>query len=89
MNNDLISREALKKALIEAHINKTLTFDIATFGCVMNTIDNAPTVEPTKGKWLPRTSYDGFTYWRCDNCRVDVDETTDYCPHCGADMRRQ
>ena len=45
---DLISREALKKALIEAHINRTLSFDIATFGCVMNTIDNAPTVEPCK-----------------------------------------
>lgn len=46
MNNDLISREALKKALIEAHINRVLTFDIATFNCVMSTIDNAPTVEP-------------------------------------------
>ena len=43
---DLISREALKKALTEAHINMTLTFDIATFNCVMNTIDNAPTVTP-------------------------------------------
>lgn len=48
MNNDLISREALKKALIEAHINRVLTFDIATFNCVMSTIDNAPTVEPEK-----------------------------------------
>lgn len=44
MNNDLISREALKKALIEAHINRVLTFDISTFNCVMSTIDNAPTV---------------------------------------------
>ena len=45
MNNDLISRSALKDALSEAHINRTLTFDIATFGCVMKIIDNAPTVE--------------------------------------------
>ena len=43
---DLISREALKKALKDAHINMKLTFDIATFNCVKNTIDNAPTVEP-------------------------------------------
>ena len=48
MNNDLISREAQKKALTEAHINRTLTFDIATFGCVMSAIDNAPTVSPYK-----------------------------------------
>lgn len=30
MNDDLISREALKKALINAHINMALTFDIST-----------------------------------------------------------
>lgn len=47
MNNDLISRDALKKALIEAHINRVLTFDIATFNCVMNTIDEAPSVSPS------------------------------------------
>ena len=41
----LIDADALKKALTEAHINRTLTFDIATFGCVMSAIDNAPTVE--------------------------------------------
>lgn len=46
MNNDLISREALKKALKEAHTKMELTFDIASFGCVMNIIDNAPTVNP-------------------------------------------
>lgn len=45
MNNDLISREALKKAIINAHINMELTFDISTFNCVMNIIDNAPTVD--------------------------------------------
>ena len=40
----LIDANALKKALKDAHINMKLTFDIATFNCVMNTIDNAPTV---------------------------------------------
>lgn len=43
----LIDAEALKKALINAHINMVLTFDISTFNCVMNTIDNAPTVDTT------------------------------------------
>lgn len=42
----LIDAEALKKALKDAHINMKLTFDIATFNCVMNTVDNASTVEP-------------------------------------------
>lgn len=40
----LIDADALKKALKDAHINMELTFDIATFNCVMSTIDNAPPV---------------------------------------------
>lgn len=47
----LIDAEALKKALINAHINMVLTFDISTFNCVMNTIDNAPTVDISKEVW--------------------------------------
>ena len=43
----LIDAEALKKALIEASVNMELTFDIATFNCVMTTIDNTPTVDKT------------------------------------------
>ena len=45
MKDDLISREDMKKALTNAHINMELTFDISTFNCVMNIIDNAPTVK--------------------------------------------
>ena len=48
MNNDLISREALKKAIkeklgiyIDGTFNNRLLFDI---------IDNAPTIEPEKAK---------------------------------------
>lgn len=56
----IIDAEALKKALINAHINMVLTFDISTFNCVMNTIDNAPTVElliarGTNGVVIPMT----------------------------------
>ena len=41
----LIDADELKKTLKEAHINMKLTFDIATFNCVMNIIDNAPTAD--------------------------------------------
>jgi len=58
MNNDLISREALKKAIDEL-------FDNGGYdsGLVINTIDNAPTVDITEEQaidklhetgWLPR-----------------------------------
>lgn len=50
-NGDLISRSVLKKALREAHINMELTFGIASYGCVMNIIDNAPAVDISKEVW--------------------------------------
>ena len=43
----LIDADALKDSLVNAHINRVITFDINTFRCVMNCIDNAPTVDTT------------------------------------------
>ena len=41
-----------------------------------------------KGKWIPQTDYDGFTYWKCSECGKKNDyEITDFCFRCGADMR--
>ena len=71
VKGDLISREALKKALINAHINMALTFDISTFNYVMNTIDNAPTVEAErKSDNLPSCNsclHNGT--WDCIKCK--------------------
>lgn len=49
--SDLISREALKEALKEAHANFELTFDINTYGEVINIINNAPTIDISKEVW--------------------------------------
>lgn len=43
MNNDLISREALKKELIDSCIDETMKVSLPF---VLRKIDNAPTVEP-------------------------------------------
>lgn len=43
-----------------------------------------------KGKWIPQTDYDGFTYWKCSECGKKNDyEITDFCFRCGADMRKE
>lgn len=82
MNNDLISRAALKKVLTEEHINMTLTFDIDTFNCVMNIIDNAPTVEERPhGKWISASSF-----YICGNCGIDSRYKSHFCSCCGAQM---
>lgn len=36
-----------------------------------------------KGEWV--MDEDGFPY--CNKCGSYPDFTTDFCPHCGADMR--
>jgi hypothetical protein len=38
--------------------------------------------ERPKGKWRV---YEGII--SCENCRCEVEETTPFCPNCGADMR--
>ena len=56
---------------------------------IIETIENAPTVEPVRGKWL----YNGFNNeWECSNCKSQIALSDDrnahpnFCPNCGADM---
>lgn len=88
MNNDLISREALKKAL-RSECRKCK--NIYMFECLthlLNITDNAPTVEerPT-GEWI----FDGE--WRCSMCdqtpwynKNPMESGYKFCPNCGAKM---
>ncbi|MBO7682358.1 MAG: hypothetical protein J6T17_06350 [Clostridia bacterium] len=58
--------------------------------CVDEMIDTAPTIDPVKrGKWL-RTP----TWWAyCSVCGMEPpnesNETTDFCPNCGAKMDKE
>ena len=42
-----------------------------------------------KGKWIPQTDFDGFTYWKCSECGKVYEGKTNFCPNCGADMRKE
>ena len=49
-------------------------------------IENMPTIERKKGKWIER--FDDDDKWvMCTNCHKDEDKASPFCPHCGADMR--
>ena len=67
-------------------------------------IENAPTIEERKvGKWIPHSEksreYIGtvlidvtYDYWFCDACGYRVEKGQpmyNFCPNCGADMRRR
>lgn len=102
MNDDLISRSALRKkvnSFFDSQYEGLVSSDLIKYAeAVDDFIDNAPTIEAT-------TVYE---FKGCDNCELDrpkgkwildsigcycseckkhPDVTTDYCPFCGADMR--
>ena len=85
MSSDLISREALKKALKEY---KYCGF----YDKVIEIIDNAPTVEERpQGEWICITKSTFPQYqpdeYKCSECSGPSSIEYYFCPHCGADMR--
>ena len=87
MNNDLISRSELKKALSE---NITiLTFNVSYDGILAEIIDNAPTVEMPQGEWIAQ----GKEYIECDNCNTWFKKRYlpygNFCCKCGAKMKER
>ena len=67
---------------------------IVSAEAVFDTILNAPTIEPRRGKWERHHSGPygyAFRLLYCSECGKDyydeLAERFNYCPNCGADMR--
>lgn len=86
-----IDGDALKDRL------QSLAYDDWSQGVIISMVDayrkcadiveEQPTIEPRKGKWI---SYDegDFDYdYKCSNCGYAVWDDSDFCPGCGAEMR--
>ena len=62
---------------------------------VREIINNAPTIEPKRGEWeLFYESKDGDNVYKCSCCRFltvipEGIKLFSFCPHCGADMRKE
>lgn len=94
MNNELISREALKKVLnfvydcayIDSKSKEGIVSDI------IDEIDNAPTVKPKQGEWIIQPH---SMIMRCSLCENEetaegigiVDTNKHFCSNCGAEMK--
>lgn len=54
-------------------------------------LESIDTIEPKKGKWYHAWENEHFDVadWECSECAgiIHKTERTDFCPHCGADMR--
>lgn len=67
------------------------TYDKA---CIIGLIEDAPTIEERKGKWINHRNDMGHNIADCSECGeamqwYDPDTSPNYCPNCGADMRRE
>jgi hypothetical protein len=90
-SDDCISRQAVEDAMYDA----TRAMDL-NYGQIMDYIDNMPPATPIrpKGHWIKTElpSRDAHECSECgnlaifDECRNE-EMLTDFCPHCGADMR--
>lgn len=82
MNNDLISRKALKDKIRNQISKYNSGLDVFTTKRIFNLIDNAPTVsERPKGEWGKRN--------QCPFCSyIRQWEDDKFCGNCGADLRK-
>lgn len=94
MSERLIDAEALDKTL-EFYAAAYSPIDGMKERLVHDTIQScrkhlqaAPTIEPKRGEWI---SVDGFYKRKCSICgkEKDLTDNFNYCPNCGADMRKE
>lgn len=85
MDDDLISRKELRKAFKESGY-----FTGPWLHWARLLIDIAPTVKRPQGRWIDTGHME--EYWaeeyQCPICG-EKDHWHNFCPHCGADMRKE
>ena len=55
-------------------------------------IDRQPTIEKRKkGRWIGTVEdwRNQIVWWGCSECGMDISTRYNYCPDCGADMRKE
>ena len=93
--DDLISRKAAIDAV--EYITSSMSVCVNSDEChgmkrmqrqAVIELTNLPSAQPErkKGTWSPWKYHNGF---RCENCNEPVDNKYNFCPSCGADMRKE
>ena len=77
--------EELKAALSSKEGSEITGHSVRRFLLLKNIIDSCVDEDVKKtvyGKWRPEENY-----YSCSNCKAQSSNKTNYCPHCGAQMR--
>lgn len=86
----LIDADALYENVTEKYsdiVAGRYPFNIVAYD-MANMVKDAPTVEPVRGEWI--TQDDTYTKFMCSNCgSFNHPLPYDFCPNCGADMRKK
>ena len=86
MRDDMISRRAAIEVVQNRHMMLSKEKVL-----LINDLEKLPSTEPRRGKWIDKGVYTDVDYYKhlyeCDQCGNGWLDTTDFCPHCGADMR--
>lgn len=84
---DLISRQAAIE-VIENELDKIDHVPQWVFDRLTNRLRELPSAERKKGRWITKST-NGEMFDVCSVCGyVEWDEPHNYCPNCGAEMRR-
>ena len=90
----MIDADALKDYFVDLSKEKDIGFgDVGRMITVkiehiIDTIENAPTIEPKRGEWITHEDKCGVDE-ECSACNNRTMFKYDFCPHCGADMRKE
>lgn len=84
----LIDADKLKKDILDLQDCYNGFSDTYDKACIIGVIDEQPTIERKKGKWIEEPN----CYYRCSECGCHYPSirgymTYGFCPNCGADMR--
>ena len=82
----LIDADALKEDFEYAVFDDVGTSD---YEKMLEIIDSQPTLERPHGKWKITDNRWGVGTWLCTRCESYYDIDTNFCPNCGADMRKK
>lgn len=101
----LIKRMAEAKWTKTESSNKYLLWNAEYYWLrvLCDSLDDAPTITPKRGKWEEREEYDGDVCYSCSACGAEyiladgydkIDGTPaengyNFCPRCGADNREE
>ncbi len=85
-----IDRDILIKKYINPDIEKFHNSDVKiVLENLKQNILKMPSVDRPRGKWIIETDANGHTYGRCSVCNMkQYAGQLNFCPECGADMRK-